>query len=72
MHIAFHYHLTIVLILLKYCCKGRKIASHPPISADTFEGFEDNFEETSEYCPGKVLNCSSSVTCSVTIATVKE
>ena len=30
-HIAFHYHPRIVLIWLKYCWKGRKIASHPSI-----------------------------------------
>ena len=31
LHTAFHYHLPIVLIWLKYCLKGRKIASHPSI-----------------------------------------
>ena len=31
LHTAFHYHPNVVLIWLKYCWKGRKIASHPPI-----------------------------------------
>ena len=31
LHTAFHYHPNIVLIWLKYCWKGRKIASHPSI-----------------------------------------
>ena len=31
LHTAFHYHLNIVLIWLKYCWKGRKIASHSSI-----------------------------------------
>ena len=29
-HTTFHYQIPIVLILLKYCKKRRKIASHPP------------------------------------------
>ena len=31
LHTAFNYHLPIVLIWLKYCWKGGKIASHPSI-----------------------------------------
>ena len=31
LHTALHFHACIVLIRLKYCCKGRKITSHPLI-----------------------------------------
>ena len=31
LHTVFHYHPSIVLMWLKYCWKGRKIANHPSI-----------------------------------------
>ena len=31
LHTSFHYHLPIILIWLKHCWKGHKIASHPAI-----------------------------------------
>ena len=37
LHTAFHYHPPIVLIWLKHCWKGRKIASHPSIHLDPLE-----------------------------------
>ena len=33
LHTAFHYHLPIVLICLKYCCKGHKITCHLSIQS---------------------------------------
>ena len=46
LHTAFHYHLPIVLIWLKYCWKGRKIASHPSIYNSCIR--QDRLHETRE------------------------
>ena len=37
LHTSFHCHPPIVLMWLKYCCKGRKIADHPPIHQPSFK-----------------------------------
>ena len=53
LHTTFHYHLPIVLIWLKYCWTGRKIASQPSInSLQKFTKTRDNISYKQVYSYG--------------------